>query len=249
MECSPGSGDTARVPAPIKLLITSPLRTGSTWVHAVLCDLFQPECVDFVADAEAALQVAQTVASCVLKTHAVFVQDVARLSDELQVIRILRNHVDCLISRALYCRNVRPAEGLDNLPREAEIIRGCAGMEDRAYVNFILSDEEVVVRWLDELAQFERGTFPYTFRYEALASDPAAEFRKWLVAAGVKRQVSAAALEGALERCSMDRMRAATTPGFVGSTGVGNAGWWLEPAVRERLEETWVRVKAAVGAV
>jgi hypothetical protein len=212
----------------------------------VLCHLFRPECADFVPDADAALRVAQTATSCVLKTHGVFVHDVARLAGSLEVIRVLRNYADCLISRALYCRNVRPAEGLDNLPREAEIIEHCAGLDDRAYVNFILFDAEVAARWLDELAHFEMGAFPYTFIYETLVRDAQVEFTKWLRAAGLDDRVTPAALQGALEQCSMERMRAVTTPGFVGSTGVGKAGWWLEPAVQARLEQTYRRVKAAL---
>jgi hypothetical protein len=143
----------------VKLLISSPLRTGSTWVHAVLADLFQPECVDFVPDWESAAAIAGRVQSCVLKTHGVFAHDAARLAGMLEVVRILRDYADCLISRALYCRNVRLAEGLDNLPRESEIIERCTGLEDRAYVNALLGDEEVAGRWLEELALFERGEF------------------------------------------------------------------------------------------
>ncbi len=212
------------------------MRTGSTWVHEILVCLVEPARRDFVSTVPEALKIANEAPVTVLKSHALIDVDVPDLHPELHVVRVLRNFKDSLISRALYCRNVRRAENLKNLPDEAAAIERLDGLDTPAFVNAFLRECEAVPRWLEEIVVYERGEFDHTFYYEMLLHNPHDQFLAWANRAGYSRPGLSAAIDSALEQRSYGKMKAATSPGFVGSTGVGQWMAWLDEPVARYLD-------------
>jgi hypothetical protein len=230
----------------MKLLVTSPMRTGSTWVHAVLCELLRPSRTDFVSSADQALRFV-TEEVCVLKSHLVGYRELPALRGHFRIVRVLRNFKDCLISRALYCRHVRPAQKLPLRPAEAAAMRRCEGMDDRVFVHEVLSGAEVAEEWLREIAEFEVGRFDHTLYYEMLLHNAHDQFWLGLEALGLSERIAFQELDAALRRCSFARMRVNSDPGFVGSTGVGRWMDWLEQPLIDRLDARFFELRAALA--
>ena len=232
----------------MKILVTSPMRTGSTWVHEVLASMIVPERVDYVSTVTEALTVLESCTSCVLKSHGLADSDIQTLRSKAHCIRVLRNYKDSLISRALYCRNVRPAENEPNSPGEDALIRECAGMTDQQFANAFLTKCPFVQRWIDEIVIFERGTYDHTFYYEMLLHNPRDQFQAWVEKVGLQSVVSVEAIQNALDACSFRTMRKAKTPGFVGSTGVGVWMHWLDESLSRDLDRLYFKQRDLVLA-
>lgn len=224
----------------MNLLVTSPMRVGSTWVHELLIALLKPQRTNFVRTPDEALAAVSGGMSCVLKSHSIIDLDLPALQGRIHTVRVLRNYKDCLISRALYCRNVRTAEGEENTPAEQEVIDRCKGMETREFVNVYLSEFRELQRWVGDLVMFERGEFDHTFYYEMLLHNMHDEMWNWVCEAGLEHRVSQADVVLALKNCSFQRMQKRTTKGFVGSTGVGQWMHWLDEPLIDRLDALYL---------
>jgi hypothetical protein len=85
----------------MKVLVTSPMRTGSTWVHEVLVDMIKPKNRDFVWKTSDMVRALETSETFVLKSHKWFDFTSADFRGKLHSIRVLRNFKDSLISRSL----------------------------------------------------------------------------------------------------------------------------------------------------
>ena len=218
------------------------MRTGSTWVHEVLVALLRPRRTDFVSTLKEALLVADAFRHCVLKSHSLVAEHLPELRTLLHTIRVLRNYKDSLISRSLYCRNVRRAEGLKNQPEEDAIIDACAGMSDRDFVNEFLLQSPLIPFWLREIVSFEPGDYDHTFYYEMLLHNPRDQFSAWMQRHDVNATESA--LDAALERCAFHRMKVENTPGFIGSTGVGQWMHWLTEPLWRRLDALYLQERS-----
>ncbi|HYF35005.1 MAG TPA: hypothetical protein VD994_06905 [Prosthecobacter sp.] len=193
--------------------------------------------------AKRALEVMQLGESCVLKSHSIINIDLPALRDFFHSIRILRNYKDSLISRALYCRNVRSAEGAANELAEQKLIDECEGAHDVEFLNIFLSEFENLDRWLEDIVIFERGDFDQTFYYEMLLHNPHDQFAAWLEKTGLSSKITLSQLSEALEQCAFQKMRQKKTPGFVGSTGVGQWMHWLEPEVSNDLDSRYFKLR------
>jgi hypothetical protein len=224
----------------MKVLVTSPMRTGSTWVHSVLADLLLPEETVFVSSADEVTRICSAAQSCVLKSHSIIDLDLPKLHGKIHVVRVLRNYKDCLISRALYCRNVRGREGLPNVPAEDAIIEACDGLDDRAYTNVFVSDFAILSRWMEEVVVFERGTFDHTFYYEMLIHNPRDQFQWWIEKNGLSSIVNSEILDGALDRRSVPRLGMTKTGRFIGSAGVGQWMHWLDEPLWRQLDKLYL---------
>jgi hypothetical protein len=227
----------------MKLVLSSAMRTGSTWIYEILVELVQPARKGFVSRVEEVLAIVEAEPSFVLKSHSLIDLDVLRLRGMAHTMRVLRNIKDSLISRALYCRNVRPAQGLENEPAEEAIIKSCANASDQEFVNVFLCELNVVKHWMEELVIYERGAFEHTFYYEMLLHNPRAQLQHWIVRNGFEKEITLEAIDRALERWSFEQMRKSMTKGFIGSTGVGRWMDWLEAPVAKRLDALYLEQK------
>jgi hypothetical protein len=225
----------------MKVLVASAMRTGSTWVHEVLVSMIHPKRRDFVDNVEDLSKALDHAGPCVLKSHSCFDLNTTELSGKVHHICVLRNYKDSLISRALYCRNVRPAEGEVNCPDEEALIHECIALKDRAFVNVFLSNSPLLSRWLKELVVFEQGRFDHTFYYEMLLHNPRDQFQWWIERHGLQSRFSLQDLDAALDFCSFQRMRTVKTPGFMGSTGVGLWMRWLEEPLSKEIDRHYYR--------
>jgi hypothetical protein len=224
----------------MKVLVSSAMRTGSTWIYEILLELLRAERSGFVSQLGEVLAAAEAHGSFVLKSHSLIDLDALRLRGKVHTIRILRNIKDSLISRALYCRNVRPAQGLENEEAEEQIIQNCQGFEDQKFVNVFLAEAAVVKRWMEELTVFERGVFDQTFYYEMLLHNPRTQLYHWTVRHGFEKEIPLDALDRALEKWSFSNMRQNMAKGFIGSTGVGRWMEWLEAPVVKMLDAMYL---------
>jgi hypothetical protein len=227
----------------MKFLLSSAMRTGSTWIYEILLELVEPAQKGFVSKVEEVLAAAETEPSFVLKSHSLIDLDALRLRGKVHTIRVLRNIKDSLISRALYCRNVRPAQGLENDAVEEQIIQNCNGFDDQKFVNVFLAESTVMKRWMEELTVFERGVFDQTFYYEMLLHNPRAQLHHWAVRHGFDKKLTLEAIDRALEKWSFSHMRKAMTKGFIGSTGVGRWMDWLEAPLSKMLDALYLEQK------
>lgn len=227
----------------MNLLVSSPMRVGSTWVHEVFIALLRPERRDFVASAEQALAVIESGASCVLKSHRLIDLDLSKLERRLHAIRVLRNFKDSLISRALYCRNTRPREGMNPTREEAAFIKESVGLDDREFVNEFLRRCPVVPRWMEQIVVFERGGFDYTFYYEMLLHNAPDEFLKWMRAHAVDLPGDSSRLETILGEVSFHRIRRARMAGATGWTGVGRWMEWLDERLVLTLDALYLDMR------
>jgi hypothetical protein len=222
----------------MNVLVTSPLRTGSTWVCEMLAKVLRAERTDFVSTVASALQISGLTRSCVLKSHTLIDLDVLRLKGRVHSVRILRNYKDCLISRALYCRNVRSAEGQVSDPNEDAVIGECIGLPDRVFVNIFLATCPNVAAWMENLVVYERGDFDHTFYYEMLLHNTKNQLLAW-----IEKQEESESLVGrldeALEYCNFRNMQARKTRRFMASTGVGQWIHWLDEPVWRKLDRLY----------
>lgn len=215
------------------------MRTGSTWVYEVIVALTRPDRHAFVSTVSDAIRMLDESGSCVLKTHSINGNNLSHLSGRAHSIRVLRNYKDSLMSRALYCRNVRPAEKEPNLPEEEEIIRTCVNLSDKDFVNYFLTTSQSVQRWMEELVAFERGAFDHTFYYEMLLHNPRDQFLLWLEKNEPLFALDEDDVERALEKRSYEYMQRTKTPGFIGSTGVGLWMQWLSNSLSKDLDRLY----------
>ena len=224
------------------------MRTGSTWIHELLVFLFRPACKDYVDGIDEAQRIFASHASCVLKSHTLTAGRLREIGNDVYGVRVLRNYKDSLISRALYCRYVRPAEGNPNSPGEDRGIQECKDMDDPAFLNSFLEKCPAVDHWIDEIVAFDSGEFDCTFYYEMLLHNPLDQLSSWLENSGFAECAGDRTVEQALEECSFLRMRQAHTPGFVGSTGVGRWMEVLDPRVAKALDRRYYeRRNSATG--
>lgn len=233
----------------MNMLVTSPMRVGSTWVHELLCDLFKPDHRDFVRSSADALTVVARGGTCVLKSHRISAHDLPILAGHLHSIRVLRNFKDCLISRAFYCRNVlyrRDAKS-KGTPAEESALSECGALGDVEFVNTFLSIFADLGKWVEAIVMYERGSYDHTFYYEMLIHNARDELWHWINKAGLTSQVDLQKLDEALHASSFKKMKARKTPGFVGSTGVG--GWMhlLDEPVSAQLDELYHRYREMMG--
>jgi hypothetical protein len=233
----------------MKILITSPMRVGSTWVHEVLTTLLKPERQNYVGNAESAVAMADSVECCVLKSHSIMEAQIPQLAGKLHTIRVLRNFKDCLISRALYCRNVRSLQGLPNTPAETALIQECADLGEADFLNVFLAEHTELESWIQHLVLYERGEFDHTFYYEMLLHNPRDEFWAWMEKVRLSERLGLDTLDHALDHCAFQKMKARKTKGFIGSTGVGQWMTCLHPELAKRLDAMFEqqRIIAGVG--
>ena len=142
---------------------------------------------------------------------------------------------------------MRTPQGLPAAPGEEALVRKCEGKEDREFVNFFLSNFKDLARWMEEIAVFERGEFDHTFYDEMLLHNPRDQFQSWLEKAGLAATVSMGQLDAALEQRSFQQMRKKMTPGFIGSTGVGQWMHWLEEPVWRKLDALYLEHRGAAA--
>jgi Sulfotransferase domain len=232
----------------MKIIVVSPMRTGSTWIHKLLVFLFRPACKDYVDGIDEVERIFASHASCVLKSHTLTASRLREIGSEVYSVRVLRNYKDSLISRALYCRYVRPAEGNPNSPEEDRGIQECKDMDDPAFLNVFLETCPAVGQWIDEILVFDSGNFDCTLYYEMLLHNPLDQLSSWLMSSGFAECAGDRTVEQALEECSFLRMRKAHTPGFIGSTGVGRWMEVLDPQVSRDLDRRYYeRRNSAAG--
>ena len=80
----------------MNVLVSSPMRVGSTWVHEFLVSLLRPQRTDFIHRPEQAQAIIAGGTSCVLKSHSLLSIDLPGLHGRLHAIRVLRNYKDSL---------------------------------------------------------------------------------------------------------------------------------------------------------
>lgn len=228
---------------PKHMLVTSPMRTGSTWLTDMLRDASGVTEVPFVSSVPAVRDaMRKTPAGAVLKTHAIIDLDWPDLPDDLPVIRLTRNYKDSLVSRVLYTTYIRPREGfplseawLSNLLTEL----GDAPPE--AFVEAFVTRSPLLEVWMSEIVAMERGesTRCRSVTYEGLCHNPydaLSDLIAWLrpdcqeTQARVFSVVDKALGVGQQQRQSFLRARA-----------VGVGGWenWLTPAQARSLDRLY----------
>lgn len=159
---------------PHHVIVTSAMRTGSTWLHSLLVQISgaQNHYVTSIADG---LKVIRDTPSGMIKTHAVIDIDWDKVPPEVPIVRIIRNYKDSLISRALYVRNIRPSAGEPiTEPAMLELLARIGNATDQEFMTAFIDTSPLVDLWLAEIAVMERGDSErcLTVMYETMMYNP-----------------------------------------------------------------------------
>lgn len=231
------------------VLVTSPMRTGSTWLVEMLQGISQFPERHFVTTArEVSALLEAGDRGGVVKSHEIVDLDWQAIPPQVPILRITRNFKDSLISRILYERNIRPSEGLEIKSREIrELVEALSEETDAVFVRcFLERCRHVVIAWLSEIVVMERTwsdrclTITYESLmhnpYEAMAELTECLWGRWPVARNrVSGVVRTSLRRGYRQRDSFLRSRA-----------VGVGGWetYLTCELSEKLEDLYFSLQS-----
>jgi hypothetical protein len=157
------------------MIVTSAMRTGSTWLVSMLRGIAQT--TDTYANSvdEAISIMAKEHVPGIIKAHGIIDRDWNRVPLDVPIVRLTRNFKDSLISRALYVKNIRAAEGESIGESEiTELLAELGDASDQEYVATFVDRCSWTEKWLAEIAVMERGDHGrcHTLRYELLMHNP-----------------------------------------------------------------------------
>lgn len=220
------------------------MRTGSTWLTGLINDI-TGQTSRFVNTVDEASQILNTAPCSVMKTHKIIDLDWPALPEEVQVVRVLRNHKDSLLSRILYAKNIRREEGFPVEPEITALYEQHGEISDKEFVTFFLAGCPLALHWLAEIAVMERGDNSrcHTITYEELMRDPVECLLKlapklWPAwrdpAAKIRQEVRKASRQGLELRNSYLRRQA-----------IGVGGWehWLTAEQSEWLDDVFLELR------
>jgi hypothetical protein len=233
------------------VILTSAMRTGSTWLVNLLKMIAQAP-HQFVNSVEEALAfMEKREEGAVFKTHGIVDLDWPRVPAGVPMVRIIRNFKDSLISRALYVKNIRTSEGSDISEPEMRALLaelGTTGSEQE-FIRAFMDRCPLVEDWLAEIAVLERGKDKrcLTLMYEALMHNPydvVAELTEdlWPGWSDAKNRV-----RDAVRQSIRNGFHQRET--FLRSHAVGVGGWetWLSCEQSERLDDLFAKLRGLAG--
>ncbi len=224
------------------VMVSSAMRTGSTWMVRMLRDICQaPD--RYVSNVEDALQfIKETNRGGIIKTHDIVDVDWRRLPLHVPIVRITRNFKDSLISRALYAKNIRTSEGgrIEEFELK-QLLEEIGEVTDQEFISAFFDRCSLVENWLANIVVMERGHDErcHTLTYEQLMHNPFdvmleltdCLWPEWTEARErVKTAVKDSIRVGYKERET-----------FLRKLAVGVGGWenWLSVEQSERLDELY----------
>lgn len=222
------------------VLVTSAMRTGSTWLVRMLRDISQfPErhFVKSAGEVDALLEGGDK--GGIIKSHAICDLDWPDLPARILVVRVTRNFKDSLISRVLYDKNIRPSEGRETGEREIrEMVEKDGDVSDQEFVRRFVDRRNALKTWLAHIVVMERGRDErcLTLTYESLMHNPYDAMEEltgslWPDWAEARSRVHAT-VQSSIRRGFKQRET------FMRRQAVGVGGWenWLTREQSERLD-------------
>jgi hypothetical protein len=230
---------------PGPLIVTSAMRTGSTWLFNLLLRISGGS-NHYVTSIDDALKVVESKPNAVIKTHAIIDIDWPALPAEVSVVRIVRNYKDSLLSRALYVKNIRPKEGEPITESSMrELIAELGDVSTEGFVRAFVERSPLVDQWLAEIAVMERGENNrcLTVMYEGMMFNPYQMMVEivstiWPDWDWAITRVESAVKLSIYEGLSQREM-------FLRNEAVGVGGWenWLTAELSDRLDAKYFELK------
>lgn len=236
----------------MKYIVTSMVRSGSTWLAEVLAGLLDTEIVPLAFShalgtplSAGELELVKENEGVVLKTHSFTPKDAANLrqSGEFKLATIRRPFLDVITSYFFYVFLVRPRQGLESEPAVESFIREFGGLEDRLAINLFMEArtqhvEEKYLQWL-KFTHLVLSQASCTIEFEGVALDPARQLDKLI--ADLEISVTPERRQEVLERTSFDAMKEKfdgerdDNSAFVRSGKPDNHRRWLDSLTIQRL--------------
>jgi Sulfotransferase domain len=240
------NAETMNSNRPGPLVVTSAMRTGSTWLVNMLEQIGQAS--GFYANnvSEALAWIGQPTGDGVVKSHGIIDLDWHRLPEHVPLLRITRNYKDSVISRAQYVKNIRPHEGTP--VAEAEILALLAELDcpsEHEFIAAFVKQCPLVEDWLAEIVVMERSHSErcLAVMYESLMHNPydlmleltEAIWPGWDCAQHRVLPVVKQSLQDGLKKRGS----------FLRSKAVGVGGWelYLSPDQSERLDDMYLSLR------
>lgn len=230
---------------PKHVIVTSAMRTGSTWLVKLLQQISGARGL-YVTNGDDALKLIESTPGGVIKSHGIIDIDWPSIPLSVGMVRLVRNYKDSLISRALYTKNIRPSAGEPiNEPAMRKLLAELGEVSDQEFIAQFVERCELVEMWLAEIAVMERGSDGrcFTLMYEAMMNNPYdavaelvdALWPGWADGLIRTRDVVRASLrEGLRQRKS-----------FLRNLAVGVGGWeaWITADQSERLDDIFGQLR------
>lgn len=227
------------------VLVTSPVRTGSTRLVRMLRGIAE------VPDGFAANSVEEVLAlmrnECgagVIKTHQVVDLDWPSLPANVPIVRVTRNYKDSLISRIFYATNISPQEGHPTGETELEkLAKRLGDVTEGKFVKAFIDRGSLLEEWLAEIIVLERGDDPgcISIQYESLMHNPHATMRDLVSRVWSGWTFGLERVGGVVQNTIRRGFRECET--FLRKKAVGVGGWktWLTCEQSEMLGSAILR--------
>lgn len=166
----------------MSLIVSTAGRVGSTWLCDILSTMINKPWspLDRELTSDTPLTADETkqlkaIQPGIYKTHA-YIPSVLNpvLSDARRMITLNRNPYDSLVSWLMYCRHNRPANNLINEPWFDEFRLKHSLLNDRDFINQIITDEtEMILNHIETHRSYvqEPGKFNLSLQYEDFLQD------------------------------------------------------------------------------
>jgi hypothetical protein len=218
-----------------KIIVTTFVRTGSTWIVTILEQLLREKAEFFDLDhvvgfplSEENVQKVIEMPNGLYKTHSFSTLDGAKLLRHgVKPVSIQRNFKDVLLSYLLYCRHVRLKQQLGNLTPIETFINETAAYDltDEEFVNlFVESRGEFLETFISEWSRFQHvlcSQFTCMLNYDGLKGDTLQAAKRMI--RKLDLAVKPFSEEKLLAHCSLESMRKQHDPGHVRSGLIGGA--------------------------
>jgi hypothetical protein len=233
--------------SPGYVVVTSPMRTGSTWLVGLLKGIAAvPD--RYVTNAEQVrASMDELKEGAILKTHSIIDLDWPQLPHELSIVRVIRNYKDSLVSRALYVRNIRTREGrgIDE-PEIRSLLTELGDASDLEFVRAFVDRCSLVEDWLAEMAVLERGEDErcVTLMYETLMHNPYDALAELTTVLWPGCSEAMSRVTGVVRRSIQEGFNQRDS--FLRSRAVGVGGWetLLSWEQSERLDEIYFKMRS-----
>jgi hypothetical protein len=168
-----------------KILISTGMRVGSTWIGRMVCDILKTATVPaFIKSKDSTVSLAHHVDFLnthsnrnIFKSHEIMpdkYEELHSLVPDLKIINIIRNEEDALYSRFKYAKYHKPCDYIRSIIGDDFFLEN-----DEHSINLLIKEDTILSSWTKELRDFSieyNNSFILTLHYEKLVNHDKSEF-------------------------------------------------------------------------